>query len=101
MSIYTDTELTPREHFVLEHEAEQNRLMREHAVHMKELEIALQREKNLASVELKRLEAKWTSLLRLPSLIIKLPILSLLGLGYLLYAVRGIDPGRDYWNLLK
>jgi hypothetical protein len=101
MSIYENTELTPREHLLMEHDAEQARLSREHAVTLKRLEIELNREKNQAAIELKRLEAKWSSWLRLPALIIKLPVLVLLGLSYICAVLRKSEIPKDFWNIIK
>jgi hypothetical protein len=101
MSIYDNPELTPREYILMEREADEARLTREHVAHMKELELAIQKEKNTAAIELKKLEAKWSSMLRLPSLILRLPILVLLGFGYIIYALRGVEPSKDFWVSLK
>lgn len=93
--------LTPRESVILEHETEEKRLAREHAVRIKELELALAREEYQARIELKKLEAKWSSLLKIPATIIKLPVYLLLTLGYLLDALRGNEPSKDFWKLLN
>lgn len=101
MAIQEDTMLTPKESIILEHETEEARLAREHAVRMKQLDLELAREKYKAEIELKKLEAKWSSWLRIPLVIIKLPVYLLLGLGYLLDAIRGNEPPKDYWKLLS
>ena len=101
MTIYENPELTPREHLLMEHDAEQNRLAREHAVTLKQLEIALQKEKNQAAIELKKLEVRWSSWLRLPSLILKLPLLILLGFSYIIAVIRNNEIPKEFWNVIK
>jgi hypothetical protein len=101
MPIYDNTELTPKEHLLMENDNEQGRLIREYNITIKQLELEVQREKNMAAIELKRLEAKWSSLLRLPSQIIKLPVFLLLGLGYIVSVIRKTDVSKDFWNYLK
>jgi hypothetical protein len=101
MAIQEETMLTPRESIILEHDTEEQRLAREHAVRMKQLELELAREKHAADIELKKLEAKWSSWLRIPITIVKLPIYLILSFGYLLDSIRGNEPSRDYWKLLN
>jgi hypothetical protein len=101
MSIQEITELTPREHIIMMAEQDEARLAREHAVTIRQLELAMLREKNQAAVELKRLEAKWTSLLRLPSIVLRLPVLVIVAFGYVIDCIRSNDPSKDFWNLLK
>lgn len=101
MAIQEDTMLTPRESIILEHETEEQRLAREHAVRMKELDVELAKTNHAANIELKKLEAKWSSWLKLPALIIKLPVLILLSFGYWLDSVRGSEPSKDFWKLFN
>lgn len=101
MSIQESNTLTPREHMLMENSNEQDRLMREHAVTMKQLELALAKERYQAQIELKRLEAKWSSWLRIPSLIIKLPILFILSIGYIFAVLRKQEPSKSFWSYLS
>lgn len=101
MPILENQQLTAREHILLEHEKDEAARSREHAVRLKELDLALAREKYQAQVELRRLESKWSTLLRIPIVIIKLPIHIVLAVGYLLATLRGIEPSKSYWNLLS
>lgn len=96
-----NTQLSPREHMLMEHETEETRLAREHAVRMKGLEIELAREEYKARVELKKLEAKWSSWLSIPLTVIKLPIYIVLAFGYLFDSARGNEPSKDYWKHLR
>jgi hypothetical protein len=85
----------------MENENEQTRLAREHAITLKRLELDLQRDKNAAAIELKKLEAKWSNLLRVPLLILKLPVALPLSFSYIFYILKGIDPPKDFWAFLK
>jgi len=68
---------------------------------MKRLEIELQREKNQAEIELRKLEAKWSSWLALPKMIIKLPVYILLGFGYTIQSVRKQTPTKEFWRFIN
>lgn len=94
-------QLSPRESMLMEHDTEERRLGREHAVRIKELELELARENHRANIELKKLEAKWSSWLKIPVLIIKLPVLILLSFGYWLDSIRGSEPSKDFWKLFN
>lgn len=101
MLLAENTELSPREYVLMESQKEEARLAREHAVTIKQLELATVQEKNAAEIELKKLEAKWSSLLKIPATIIKLPIYAVLSVGYIVYAIRGTEPGKSFWQLIK
>lgn len=101
MSFYENPELSPREHILMENETEERRLAREHAVRIKQLELELQREKNSATIQLKKLEARWSSWLRLPALIIKLPLLLVLGVAYICAVLRKTEIPKEFWNIIK
>ena len=101
MSIQEDVMLTPKESILIEHQTEETRLAREHAVRMKELDLELAREKYAAEIELKKLEAKWNSWLRIPLVIIKLPVYILLSFGYWFDSIRGSEPSKDFWKLFN
>lgn len=101
MPIYENESLSPREHILLENERDENRLVREHAEGMKRLEIQLQKEKNEAEIELRKLEAKWASWLSIPKTIIKLPVYALLGIGYIVLCVRNKKPTERFWAFLE
>lgn len=101
MPIVDNPEMTPREHMQMEWTKEENERSREHAIVIKKLELELTREKNAAEIKLKELEAKWSSWLRLPSLIIKLPLLVLLGLGYVIDSIKGNDPSSNFWKHIR
>lgn len=101
MPIYDNPEFTPKEHMLFEAEKEENRLAREHQVRLKELELAIRREEAQARIELKRLESKWSSLLRIPSLIIKLPLLLIASFSLIFYAIRQAEPPKGLLSLFQ
>lgn len=101
MAIQESVELTPREHIIMENERDEARLVREYNVRIKELELAVQRDRNQAAIELKKLEAKWSSWLRLPALIIKLPVLFLFGIAYVVSVITRTSHSKDFWTFLK
>jgi hypothetical protein len=101
MAITENDQLTPKEHLLLEAEKEEARLSREHAITIKQLDLALAKEKYQAQIELKKLEAKWGSWLRIPIIIIKLPISLVLAFGYIFAVLRKHEPSKSFWSLLS
>lgn len=86
---------------LMEAERDEARLSREHAITIKQLELAIKREDNQAKIELKKLEAKWSSLLKIPSLIIKLPILFILSIAYIFSVLLKQEPSKSFWSYLS
>lgn len=82
--------ITPREQMTWEHEKEMARLYHEQAVTMKQLEL-----------DLARLEAKWSSWLRIPKLLVLLPVLLVLSIGAVISAARKSDFHVKFWDLLR
>lgn len=101
MPIVDSQQLSAREYTLLEAERDENRLSREHAITLKRLELEIKRADNEARVELKQLEAKWASWLRLPSLILRLPLFLVLGIAYCIAVIRKYDPPKKFWDLLQ
>lgn len=101
MAIYENQELSPREYILLENEKEEARLGREHAVTMKRLELELQKDKNASEVALRTLEAKWSSWLRLPKLLLLLPVYFLLGIASIIASIRNQKIDTNFWKLIK
>lgn len=94
-------EVTPREHLTHQWEVENFEKQAAHAIHIKELELAIKREDNQARIELKKLEAKWGSWLRLPSLIVRIPLFILLGMAYCIATAKKYEPPKKFWQLLE
>lgn len=101
MPLREEYEVTPRELWVVEQEREENRLAREHAVQIKSLELNLAREDHSAEIKLKELESKWSSWLRIPITIIKLPLLILLGFAYVCSMFTKKEMPKRFWDLLS
>lgn len=83
-------QLTPREAEQMRHDAEREDAQMAYGTKMKELDI-----------ELQKLESKWAAWLRLPSLVLKLPLLILLGIAYIVHVITGNEPSDNFYNLLK
>lgn len=83
-------QLTPREAYIYEYEKDQEIRNLDFTERMKDKDI-----------ELQRLQAKWSAWLRIPLIIVKLPLLIILALAYIVHAIRGIEPSENFWNLLK
>lgn len=81
---------TPREIETMRYEAERADKEMAYGMEMKKLDI-----------ELQKLEAKWSSWLRIPITIIKLPLYILMGIGYITHAIRKTEPSDNFWKLLK
>lgn len=64
---------------------------RQHQEHLKDLE-----------AEIRSYEAKWTQLLRIPVLIVKLPLFILFGIAFCIATTKGTEiSNNDYWKLLR
>lgn len=75
----------------MEHEwrVEEQRILQEHAVTMKRLEI-----------EEQKLEAKWGTWLRIPITIVKLPVFMIMAIGYTVAMARGTEVPEKFWKYL-
>jgi hypothetical protein len=82
--------LTQRELMEYEQHKEMFRLEAEFRMSEKEKEI-----------ELARLEAKWASWLKIPLVLIKLPVYLILALAYCIAVARKAEVPEDFWKLLK
>lgn len=90
MAIHDRDTLSPRESFMLEHEKEQGRIAREHAIRMKQLDI-----------EVQKMEAKWSAWLRIPMFIIMLPVRLLFAIAFIVAVSRKVTLGEDFWNFMR
>lgn len=113
-------QISPREHFLLDNENEQNRLSREHALAIsrlsleaKKVELRLKQDERIAArkhqqqmkeleLAIREKEVQWGQLLRLPLLIIKLPVLILLGIAYICAVLTHQDINNtEFWRYLR
>lgn len=83
-------QFTPREAETMRYEAERADKEMAFGMEMKKLDI-----------EVQKIEAKWSVLLKIPIIIVKLPLLILLGIGYIIHAIRKIEPSENFWKLLN
>ena len=90
MPILNSVEMTPRESLEHEWRVEEQRIIQEHAVLMKRLDI-----------EEQKLEAKWGSWLRIPLTVVKLPVYMIMALGYVVAMARGGDVPANFWTYLR
>lgn len=83
-------ELTAREYEQYQQEKEMFELQSAHQLRLKEKDL-----------ELARLEAKWATCLRIPIIIIKLPVLILFAFSYPIHVIRKSEPSEAFWRFLK
>ena len=101
MALTDTSQLSPREFAIMEAEQEDARLAREHAIRLKELDLELQREDRQSQILLKELETKWNSWLKIPKLIVLLPVLILLGVAYVCSMFTKKEMPKRFWDLLS
>lgn len=119
MSIISNDQLTPRESILLDRDKEENRLAREHATRMKQLDIAQRKlelqlrqqdaiksrkhQESMKELEyaIRFQESRWRSLLKIPLVIIKLPVYLILGIGASILLARGEELPDKLYEILK
>lgn len=82
--------LTAREREEMQYYADERELERQHAIKVKELELAVEKE-----------ISKFKTLLRLPRLLLLLPILPLVVIVLIINAIRNQEPSDKIINLFK
>lgn len=82
--------MSPKEREEFEQEKEAAQIQIEYQLRTKELEL-----------EVTKIEARWTVLLKLPMLIVKLPVMLLFGLALIVSVITKKDLPREYWNYLN
>jgi len=90
MPIVTNEVLTPREAVLLEAEKEEGRLVREHQLDLKRLDI-----------EATKLETRWNIIFKIPLTIIKLPVYFLFGIAYIVSVGRKHELPDQFWNFMR
>lgn len=89
MPFITSTTLTPREVQTQQYDKEILERQMAHAVQMKQLEI-----------EVQKLEAKWSSWIKLPLVLITLPVRILMVIPLTVYALKKQEVPEAYWKFL-
>lgn len=91
MTLTTPKEqLTPREYAEQEHEKTMFDKQAEYNIEIKKLEL-----------EATKLEAKFSSWLKIPITIIKLPLLIILGISYCIAVAKNKELSENFWDYLK
>jgi hypothetical protein len=83
-------EVTPREWATMNHEKEMFDKQVAHQQRIKELDI-----------EARKIEARWSSLLRIPVLFLKLPVALAVSLVLGVYAIRGLEPPESLTSFIR
>lgn len=94
-------EITPRESVLHNWEVENFEKQAAHAITIKQLELAIKQEDNQSRIELKKLESKWASWLKIPKLIVLLPLYILMGIAYCICVSKRYEPSKKFWELLN
>lgn len=90
MAIVTQGELTNREREEMEFQQQMFDRQAEHTQKVKAMEL-----------EVTKIQAKWSSLLRLPIIVVKMPLFIFMGVAYCIAVARRHEPSEAFWNLLK
>jgi len=84
-------ELSPREREQQKHEKDMYQLQADHSLELKKLEY-----------EIVKLDTKFSNWIKIPLTLVKLPLLILLGMGFIIGSFReDYEPGQSFWDLLK
>lgn len=91
MAIQGRDTFSPREQIQMEYDERMLDKQIAHAREIKELEL-----------EAVKFESKWSVLFKIPLMIIKLPVLLLLGVGFIVGSFKeDYEPSESFWNLLR
>jgi hypothetical protein len=82
-------EMTAREYQQHQHDLEMFDRQAAQVLAVKDRELALA-----------KLEAKWSSWLKIPITIIKLPVLILFGIAYIVATARKHEPSAEFWKFI-
>lgn len=88
MSIVSRDQLTDRERQEMEFQQQMFDRQAEHTQKVKAMEL-----------EVAKIEAKWSSLLKLPTTIVKLPLYIVLGVAICIALARKHEPSEAFWRL--
>ena len=70
-------------------------------VEERERTIAFQLQLKQMDIELAKVEARWSTWLRLPVLLIKLPVMLVLAFGYCVGIVIKKEPPEQFWKFMR
>lgn len=90
MAVVNNDLMTPRETMEHEWRVEEQRILQEHAVTMKRLEL-----------ETAKLDIKWATWLKIPMAIVKLPVYMIMAFGYVVAMARGKEVPDKFWDYLR
>lgn len=89
MAIMSSNELTPREYELFNQRKEEFEMQSAHSKEMKQLEL-----------EIEKLEAKWSSWLKIPITIVKLPVLILFAIAYICSVFMKQEMPEEFWDFM-
>jgi len=101
MTIEQSDVMSPRETMEHEWRLEEFKKQSEHQVAIRQLELEVDRENNKSMIEVKKLEAQFSSWLKIPILLIKLPLFILLGFAYICSMFTKKEMPKRFWDLLS
>lgn len=101
MAIESYDVMTPRESLEHEWRLEEFKKQSEHQLAMRRLELEVDRENNHAMIEVKKLEAQFASWLKLPVLLVKMPLFILLGIAYVCSMFTKKEMPKRFWDLIS
>jgi len=90
MAIQVTDKLTPREYEQHNQRKEMFEMEAQHQIMMQQLDI-----------EVRKIEARWTSLLRLPVIIITLPVRFVVAIAYVVAVARKFELGDNFWTYMR
>lgn len=100
--------LTPAEHEQMQYAERERKEGYEFQLTLKRLELEAGAKRHEATVAVKQLEVelqreqiKWGQLIRLPRLIVLIPFMPFLGIGFVVAALRRYDVGERFWRFIS
>ena len=82
--------MTDKEREEFKQEKEAAEIQSAHAIKIKELEL-----------EVAKLEARWSSWLKLPMAIIMLPVRIILAIAFVICSITKFEPPQVFWDVLR
>ena len=83
-------DMTPREREEFEQSKNMFELQSAHQLKVAELEL-----------QVRKLETRWTQILRLPFALLSVPVRMMFGVAYIAHAIRGTKPDEKFWDYLQ